>query len=340
MEPLPLILLTGFLGAGKTTLLLRWLEEAPATGRRLGVVMNEFGAESLDSRLIGRPGLALQQVAGGCVCCAPDNELPNAIARLVREGSVDTIIVETSGLADPDNIIDVLTDHDLLPMVRLQAVVTVVDGVWYARPDGDIGERVLARRQVEFAHVLCVSKCDRLKEAEMAGVLTELSRINPSAEVVKLPFGLPDLGALFSRPSAQMEVTVTEAESAARASTPHLHTTYQSVTWRFPVPVDRGRFEAFLSQLDPKQVVRAKGFVRFTRQPEKLFLFQTVWGHHVIDEFPATPHPDPVAVLIGPKLDPELYRTRLRTLVFGGGTSMPILAAVVPPNAGSQPKGG
>ncbi|MEN9676612.1 MAG: putative cobalamin synthesis protein, partial [Verrucomicrobiota bacterium] len=94
-----------------------------------------------------------------------------------------------------------------------------------------------------------------------------------------------------------------------------------SVTWRFPVPVDRGRFEAFLSQLDPKQVVRAKGFVRFTRQPEKLFLFQTVWGHHVIDEFPATPHPDPVAVLIGPKLDPELYRARLRTLVFGQGKS-------------------
>lgn len=324
MEPLPLILLTGFLGAGKTTLLLRWLEEAPTTGRRLGVVMNEFGAESVDSRLIGRPGLALQQVAGGCVCCAPDNELPNAIARLVREGSVDAIIVETSGLADPDNIIDVLTDHDLLPVVRLQAVVTVVDGVWYARPDGDIGERVLARRQVEFAHVLCVSNCDRLKEPEMAGVLTELSRINPSAEVVKLPFGLPDLGALFSRPAAQKEVVVTEAESAARTSTPHLHTTYQSVTWRFPVPVDRGRFEAFLSQLDPKQVVRAKGFVRFTRQPEKLFLFQTVWGHHVIDEFPATPHPDPVAVLIGPKLDPELYRARLRTLVFGQGKSLTV----------------
>ena len=322
--PLPLILLTGFLGAGKTTLLLRWLEESPATGRRLGVVMNEFGAESVDSRLIGRPGLPLQQVAGGCICCAPDNELPNAVSRLVKEGSCDALIVETSGLADPDNIIDVLTDPDLLLLVRLQAVVTVVDGAWYAKPGGDIGERVLARRQVEFAHVLCVSKCDRLDAEGLDSVLTGLKAVNPAAEVVKLPYGLPDLGALLSRPSAQRDLVVTERDPAS--TEPHLHTTYQSVTWRFPVPVDRSRFEGFLSKLDPKQVVRAKGFVRFTGQPGKLFLFQTVWGHHVIDEFPALPHPDTVAVLIGPKLDPEVYRARLRTLVFGGNPGLSVTA--------------
>ena len=100
-ERLPVILLTGFLGAGKTTLLLRWLSDAPATGRRLGVVMNEFGADSVDSQLINRPGLALEQVSGGCVCCAPDNELGNAVTRMVKEGNCDDLVLETSGLADP-----------------------------------------------------------------------------------------------------------------------------------------------------------------------------------------------------------------------------------------------
>ncbi|MCW5558650.1 MAG: GTP-binding protein [Verrucomicrobiae bacterium] len=322
MPPLPTILLTGFLGAGKTTLLLRWLEEAPATGRRLGVVMNEFGAESVDSRLVERPGLALQQVAGGCVCCAPDNELPNAVSRLVREGACDAIVVETSGLADPDNVIDVLTDPDLLERVRLQAVVTVVDGPWFAGEMSDIGERVLARRQVEFAQVVCLSKCDRMAPEALERALEALRPINPSAAVVKLPYGLPDLPALLSGPPAQAELTL--GDRGERPREPHLHTGYQSVTWRFPVPVERLKFEAFLAGLDPRQVVRAKGFVRFRHAPEKLFLFQTVWGRHVIEEFPATPHPEPVAVLIGPRLDAESVRQQLRTLVFGAGSGMMI----------------
>jgi G3E family GTPase len=336
MEPLPLILLTGFLGAGKTTLLLRWLRESPATGRRLGVVMNEFGAESVDSQLVGRPGLPIQQVAGGCICCAPDNELPNSVARLVKSGECDFLVVETSGLADPDNVIDALTDPDLLPQVRLQAVVTVVDAVWYARPGTEAGERVLARKQIQFAHVLCLSKCDRLEVSEITSVEAEMRRLNPRAQLVKLPFGLPELADLLARPAAQAELELAhgerlgtrgeesggrrteDGEARSGDGTPHLHTTYQSVTWRFPAPVERSKFEAFLSQLEPKEVVRAKGFVRFLRQPEKLFLFQTVWGHHVIDEFLARPHPDPVAVLIGPQLDPEKFRARLRALVFGG----------------------
>ena len=292
---LPVILLTGFLGAGKTTLLLRWLAESPATGKRLGVVMNEFGAESVDSQLINRPGLPLSQVSGGCVCCASDNELGNAVTRLVREGACDYLVVEASGLADPDNVIDVLTDTDLLPQVRFHAVVTVVDAPWYARPGLEAGERVLARKQIQFAHVLCLSKCDRLEETETAFVEAELRRLNPRARIVKLPFGLPELGEILARPAAETELRV--GREAGTADEPHLHTAYQSVTWRFPVPVERSKFEAFLSGLDPREVVRAKGFARFVRQPEKLFVFQSVFGHHFIEEFPAQPHPEPVAVL-------------------------------------------
>ncbi len=313
-ERLPVILLTGFLGAGKTTLLLRWLAESPATGKRLGVVMNEFGAENVDSQLIGRPGLPLSQVSGGCVCCAPDNELGNAVTRLVKDGACDYLVVETSGLADPDNVIDVLTDHDLLPQVRLQAVVTVVDAPWYAKPGSGEGERVLARKQIQFAHVLCLSKCDRLGADDIALVEAEMHRLNPRARIVKLPFGLPELGQILAGPAAEAELRVVADAEAEEG--PHLHDSYQSVTWRFPVPVERSKFEAFLSGLDPRQVVRAKGFVRFVRQPEKLFIFQSVFGHHFIEEFPARPHPEAVAVLIGPHLDAAKVQAQLRALVF------------------------
>ncbi|MEI6357949.1 MAG: GTP-binding protein, partial [Verrucomicrobiota bacterium] len=134
------------------------------------------------------------------------------------------------------------------------------------------------------------------------------------ARIVKLPFGLPELGEILAGPAAEAELRVT-AETDAEQE-PHLHHAYQSVTWRFPVPVERSKFEAFLSGLDPRQVVRAKGFVRFVRQPEKLFIFQSVFGHHFIEEFPARPHPEAVAVLIGPHLDAAKVHAQLRALVF------------------------
>lgn len=315
---LPVVLVTGFLGSGKTTLLLRWLRESPATGLRMGVVMNEFGAESVDSQILDRPGLPVTQVSGGCVCCAPENELDRAVTQLAKSGDCDYIVVETSGLADPDNVIDVLTDTDLLEHAQLHAVVSVVDAPWYAQPEGDIGERVLARKQIEFANILCLSKCDRLDPQLLDSLEASIAQLNPRAQRVRLPFGLPDIGDLLRMPPA--EVRLDERTDSTPASS-HLHTGYRSVTWRFPVPVERKAFETFLSRLNPREVVRAKGFVRFTHAPEKLFLFQQVWGHHFIEEFPAVPHPAPVAVLIGPNLDPVSHQTALRTLSFAGQKS-------------------
>lgn len=327
---LPVILVTGFLGAGKTTLLLRWLRESPATGLRMGVVMNEFGAESVDSQILDRPGLPVTQVSGGCVCCAPDNELDRAVTQLAKSGDCDYLVVETSGLADPDNVIDVLTDPDLLEHARLQAVVSVVDAPWYARPEGDIGERVLARKQIEYANVLCLSKCDRLEAAALEALEADLSAQNPRARRVRLPFDLPDIGDLLAMPPAEARVRMPaedvagSTEDDARGPA-HLHTGYRSVTWRFPVPVERKAFETFLSRLDPRRVVRAKGFVRFTHDPERLYVFQQVWGHHLIEEFPARPHPAPVAVLIGPDLDPAAHQASLRALTFRGSpTGIPL----------------
>ena len=220
---LPVILVTGFLGSGKTTLLLRWLRESPATGLRMGVVMNEFGAESVDSQILDRPGLPVAQVSGGCVCCAPENELDRAVTQLAKSGDCDYIVVETSGLADPDSVIDILTDTDLLEHAQLHAVVSVVDAPWYAQPEGDIGERVLARKQIEFANVLCLSKCDRLDPHQLDSLETIIAEQNPRAQRIRLPFGLPDIGDLLRRPPAEVRIEATNGavNDGDSTATPH-----------------------------------------------------------------------------------------------------------------------
>jgi len=320
---LPVILLTGFLGAGKTTLLLRWLSESPATGLRVGIVMNEFGADSVDGQLVRRPGLPIRQVDGGCVCCAPESELDRACRELVRSGECDYLVLETSGLADPDSVIDVLTDPDLVGEIRLQAVVTVLDASWFSRPGEDIGERVLAKRQVQFAQVVALSKCDLLGPGEADAIEVQIREWNPGVEIVRLPFGLPEIGKILTRPPAEYSAD----EIAAEPSAAHLHSTYQSLTWRFPTSVPRKEFVDFLGALDPREVVRAKGFVRFREAPGKIFVFQRVWGHHLLEEFPAKPDPEPFGVLIGPNLDVAAYRDRIRKLTSAGRTVLGLSAA-------------
>lgn len=312
--PLPLILVTGFLGAGKTTLLLKWLRDSPATGMRVGIVMNEFGAESVDSQLVQRPGLPIRQVDGGCVCCAPDTELDRACAELVRSGLCDYVILETSGLADPDAVIDLLTDPDLAGLVRLQAVVTVLDGQWFLRSRGatgdTVGEWVLARRQVQFASVVALSRCDLLSSEALDGILPELRSWNPSAEVVRLPYNMPELGVLLNRTPGSIELP--EAEAAAAV---HLHGRYRSLSWVFPAAVSRKSLMDFLRNLDPKVVVRAKGFVRLVEAAGQVFVFQMVWGHVLLEPFPAKPDPRCIGVVIGPDLDAEAFRSRIRSLL-------------------------
>ncbi len=313
-RPMPVILLTGFLGAGKTTLLLRWLEEAPATGLRIGIVMNEFGAESVDGQLVRRPGLAVTQVDGGCVCCAPDDSLERACRAMLREGQCDYLVLETSGLADPDNVIDVLTDTDLLGVVRLKAVVTVVDATWFLRPDGGLGERVLVRRQVQYSDVVALSRCDLLGPGEVEAAEGALRAWNMRAAMVRLPFGLPDLPALLAGPDAHHAEDPRLGPDDAAGPREHLHASYRSLSWRFPVPVPRESFETWLAGLEHQGVVRAKGFVRLRQSPDVVHVFQKTPGHHFIERFPAKPLPDTFGVLIGPCLDERLHRERVRSL--------------------------
>lgn len=336
MKPgnVPIILITGFLGSGKTTLLKGWLSEGPSTGLRMGVVMNEFGVSSVDSHLVEVAGLPLVEVNGGCLCCADVEALPRAVLTLIREGQCDYIVIETSGLADPDNIIDLLTDSDLLPHVLLQAVVTVVDSEWYAESGESSGERVLARRQIQFAQVLCLSKGDRVTAAKLDAVSRHLIDLNPRASQVRLPFGLPDLTALLKGEPAAIEIEPSLQGESTFGIESHLHAAYRSLSFRFPGPVDRSRFEGFLSENNPREVVRAKGFVRFTDGPSRLYVFQSVMGHHFIEEFPAQPHPEPFCVLIGPALRIETYQQRLRSLLWAGKV-VPLIGTVNRNDAGN-----
>jgi G3E family GTPase len=182
--PIPISVVTGFLGAGKTSLVNRLVVER-AGSERIGVVVNEAGEIGLDGELLGDAGGDVIEIADGCVCCTSQGELLDAITRLHRAaGPLDRIILETSGLADPGPVLETLTS--ISHVLHLDTMVAVVDAL-HAVDQLDQHESPEARRQVQLATHIVVSKIDVASEAAVAALRERLVRLNPDAQIIVAP---------------------------------------------------------------------------------------------------------------------------------------------------------
>src|SRR3989338_5459653 len=141
----PITIVTGYLGSGKTTLLKHVLDNAD---RKFAIIMNEFGELAIDSIIIKGKNIDIVELSGGCVCCSISGEFAVAIDELIANVNPDHIIVETTGVVDPETLIyDIL---ESMPKLRLDSVVCVVDS--YAVANYGIGQT--ARRQIEMADIM------------------------------------------------------------------------------------------------------------------------------------------------------------------------------------------
>lgn len=195
----PVTVLTGFLGAGKTTLLKRILTEQH--GRRIAVIENEFGPESIDNDLLVQDSEEqIVELNNGCVCCTVRGDLLRALIDLKQRresGAIkfDRIIIETTGLANPGPVCQTFfMDDEVAGYYRLDAVVTIVDAKHGMET---LDTQPEAQKQVGFADRILVSKKDLVNQADYEALRHRLVRINPRAPIESVHFGEAELGKIL-----------------------------------------------------------------------------------------------------------------------------------------------
>jgi len=186
--PIPVSVVGGFLGSGKTTLLNRLLKEND--GRRLGLIVNDFGDINIDEKLIVARDEDMVSLANGCICCSIGNDFLRALIALVtRSDPPEQIIIEASGIADPLRIAAIARADKAL---RLQGIFVLVDATQYIKQSADplLADTVSA--QVQAADLLVLTKSDISTVVEVDAVSALLEKEKPGAlRVVSSPENLP-----------------------------------------------------------------------------------------------------------------------------------------------------
>ncbi|MGL4440161.1 MAG: CobW family GTP-binding protein [Bosea sp. (in: a-proteobacteria)] len=198
--PVPLQIITGFLGAGKTTLLNRLLKAPELSGSI--VIVNEFGEVGLDHLMIEGADDGMILMASGCLCCTIRGDLVNTLEDLLRRrdngriAAFNRVIIETTGIADPAPILNVVLMHPYLSQrYEVDGVVTVVDAV---NGLATITTHDEALRQVAVADRIVVSKTDLTTGTGIPTDLgTELGRLNPGARQLDAARGDADVESLI-----------------------------------------------------------------------------------------------------------------------------------------------
>ncbi|MCY4332250.1 MAG: cobalamin biosynthesis protein CobW [Cyanobacteria bacterium MAG CAR1_bin_15] len=361
---LPVTIVTGFLGAGKTTVLRHVLTQQK---RRLAVLVNEFGDVGLDGAALADcgvcgpesgnaagdagtadgPGPTVVELANGCLCCTVQEEfLPVMLELLERRRSLDGIVIETSGLALPQPLLDAFRWPEIRTAVRVDSVVTMVDGEALAA-GSVVGDAAAVERQrqadpelehltsletlladqLHSADLVLVSRADKLSAAQMAAVEARIHpHMRPGAPVLPSHHGVvpPELLLGLDRdPEEDRSRTTTSRHPAGHGHHhdhddhhhDHHHAPVASAVVKLDGVWDRQTLEALLRQrFTAMGLLRAKGYAAIAGKSLPLMI-QAV-GPRLETWYQARSdyRGGLTMVLIGLAVDPAPLRTALTDL--------------------------
>ena len=257
MDNVPKVhLLFGFLGAGKTTL-VRNLLETSNSDIPTAVIVNEFGQVGIDGEILQGKSIDTIELLSGCICCTLKGSLLNAIEELAYEKGAERIIVEATGVADPEDMLDDLEDPSVIDKFDVAPIVTVVDAANFYKIRMVLGEFYVS--QILNADIVVLNKIDLAQDKSIKYVTNQLREINPDAEIRFTEFCDVDSSLIFSELKTT-QIGKTSDHSHERHHH-HEHDTMTSFVLQPYNDLSRSALIQFCDKL-PDNVWRMKGHIQ------------------------------------------------------------------------------
>jgi len=304
---IPCTIVTGFLGAGKTTLIRHII--ANAAGRRLAVIVNEFGDVGIDGEILkgcgntACPEENIVELANGCLCCTVADEFVPALDAILARDGIEHIVIETSGLALPKPLVQAFHWPAIKSRVTVDGVVVVVDGA--ALAEGRVANdlEALARQrtadvslthddpieevfddQIACADLVVLNKRDLIDEAGLAKARAAVAKVLPrSVKVLAVADGKVDESLLLGL-GVGTEADIANRRTRHDAEEEHDHDDFDSFVVALDEIADPSALSARISAVaEDFDVLRVKGFAAVADKPLRL-LVQAV-GARVTHQF-------------------------------------------------------
>ena len=308
LAKIPVTVITGFLGAGKTTLIRHLMTNA--NGRKLAVLVNEFGSEGVDGEILKScadancPAENIVELANGCICCTvADDFIPTMEELLARKVRPDHILIETSGLALPKPLLKAFDWPEIRSRITVDGVIALADaeavaaGRFAPNPAAVEAQRAADRSinhetplsevfedQISCADIVLLTKADLAGEAGIAAARRVIA--------AEAPRPVPVLGVTDGAIDPQVILGLNAAAEDDLAARPshhdgeedHEHDDFASIVVELPEIVDVDALLASVGRLAREQnVLRTKGFLAVKGKPLRL-LVQSV-GERVRHQF-------------------------------------------------------
>lgn len=248
-KKIKLYVLTGFLGSGKTSMLLKILDNL--AGHKVGVVQNEFGRIDVDSEILKRDGLVMTELTRGSIfCTCLQLKFSQALAEMSKQ-DIDYLFVESSGLADPSNIDEILEAVKVLAgdVYEMSGIICLVDAVNFLE---QVADEITVDRQLKHCNRAVVNKVDLVGEEQLAKVIETVRKYNPVCDIDTTTYG--DIGTSFLSQNL-MEKRWAQCE----ATTNSVDTKPKTLSLNFDGVAPKAKLEEFLQQIIP-HAYRIKGF--------------------------------------------------------------------------------